>query len=119
MRSRSTEQEDYLIRLIRQVGELARRLRERLNGSAEESATVRFDATQAVERLLGPDAALLTRVDADTAVRLIASPSRMDLWLELLEIEAEACRNAELYSEADAVISRLNGLRAALVKASV
>ncbi len=117
MRSRSTEQEDYLIRLIRQVGELARRLRERLTGSAEETATVRFETAQAVEQLLGPDGPLLSRVDAGTAIRLVGSPSRIALWLELLAIEAEACRLAGSNDEADALLSRMISLREAQERA--
>ena len=49
MRSRSSEQEDYLFRIIRQAAEALRRLREMLTGSAEASETVRRDASIAID----------------------------------------------------------------------
>lgn len=116
MRARNSEQEDYILRIIRQAAEALRRLREMLTGSAEASETVRREAGIAIEGLLGEAAPLLTRVDADTAVRLVGSQTRIALWADLLELEAEACERAGDASEASTHRARAAALRTASVK---
>lgn len=90
MRTRSSEQEDYLLRIIRQAAEALRRLREMLTSSAAASPTVRAEVHDAVGQLLGPDAALLSRLDAETAVRLLGDHVRAGLWADLLDLDATA-----------------------------
>jgi hypothetical protein len=116
MRARSSEQEDYLLRIIRQAAEALRRLREMLTGSAEAGEAVRRDAGIAIEQLLGEVSPLLARVDADTAVRLVGSQTRIALWADLLELEADACERAGDASEASTHRARAAALRTAAVK---
>jgi hypothetical protein len=116
MRLRNSEQEDYILRIIRQAAEALRRLREMLTGSAEASETVRREAGIAIEGLLGEVAPLLTRVDADTAVRLVGSQTRIALWADLLELEADACDRAGDTTEGSAHRARAVALRTAAVK---
>lgn len=115
MRLRNSEQEDYILRIIRQAAEALRRLREMLTGSAEASETIRREAGIAIEGLLGEVAPLLTRVDADTAVRLVGSQTRIALWADLLELEADASERAGDAGEASTHRARAAALRAAAV----
>lgn len=116
MRLRNSEQEDYILRIIRQAAEALRRLREMLTGSAEASETVRREAGIAIEQLLGEQAPLLTRVDAETAVRLVGSQARIALWADLLELEADACNRAGDTTGASAHRDRAVALRTAAGK---
>lgn len=116
MRLRNSEQEDYILRIIRQAAEALRRLREMLTGSAETSETVRREAGISIEQLLGEVSPLLSRVDADTAVRLVGSQTRIALWADLLELEADACDRAGDTAEASAHRYRAAALRTAAVK---
>lgn len=113
MRSRSTEQEDYLLRIIRQAAEALRRLRELLTASAESGPVVRQEVYAATEQLLGAQSALLTRLDAETAVRLVGSRRRTQLWADLVELEADACDCA-----GDTVGGAANRARAAALRAA-
>lgn len=112
MRLRSSEQEDYILRMIQEAGEALRRVREMLTRSAVPTAGVRAELATATTRLLGPEAALLRQLDAETAVRLLNDHRRLDLWVDALELEADALA-LEGLSEADAVRRRADSLRAA------
>lgn len=116
MALRRSEREDYLLRIIREAAEALRRLREMLTESGEPSATVRRDVEIAIGQLLGETSPLLTRVDADTAVRLVGDDGRVALWADLLELEADACELAGDETEASAHRARAAALRAAAVK---
>lgn len=93
MPARSTSQEDYVLRLIRQAAEMVRRLRERLAGGAAEGE-IAAAARAAQGELLGPQAALLGAVDATTALALVGDARRVRLWADLLRVEAAAYRTA-------------------------
>jgi hypothetical protein len=58
----------------------------RLSGEMEK---VKLDLEEAYTLLLGPQAALVRRVDAATAVRLIGSREKVLAFAQLLEEEAE------------------------------
>lgn len=87
-----TERRDYILRLVQQAGATARRLRELLNGEGADLEGIVREADQAIGELLGGggQAQLLERVDADTAARLLGDKERVSVWVELLELQADA-----------------------------
>jgi hypothetical protein len=113
-----TERRDYLLRLIQQAGAAARRLRELLTAEGAQDDEVAREADLAIGALLGggPQAQLLERVDADTAVRLVGDKERLRLWIDLLRIQCEALRSAESESQAQRVEGRAAALEAALAR---
>ncbi len=113
MRTRNTEQEDHLLRLIKQAAEALRRLREQLAGSAEAAPSVRDEVRQSVAQLLGDEGPLLGVIDAHTAVRLLGSARKLEVWTQLLELEADAAEQHNKTSEAQALRARVTSLRAA------
>jgi hypothetical protein len=86
--------EDYLIRMIQQLGEVLRRLRQRLAGQVDagEAAEIDAAARAAVATWLGPQAQLLQQLDPASAVRLVGDPDRVALWIALLRVQADARR---------------------------
>lgn len=90
MRVRNPQQEDYLLRMIREAAEALRRLREMMTDSAQSTDAVRAELAATMGRLLGPEASLLQRLDAATAVRLLNDSRRLELWITALDLEADA-----------------------------
>ena len=86
--------EDYLLRLIQQLAGALGRLRERLGGptAVVEADDVAREAGAEISRLLGPQAPLLQQLDAASAVRIVADPQRVALWVAFLRVQAEAHR---------------------------
>lgn len=86
-----SQREDYLLRLLHQVAERLRRLRDALTGGASP-AEIDRDADAAIGELLGPRYTLLSSLDAKSAAALIADPRRMELWVGLIRVQAAARR---------------------------
>jgi hypothetical protein len=107
--------EDYLIRLIQQMGEVLRRLRARLAGKvdAADTAEIEREAGQAIATLLGPQAVLLQQLDAASAVRLVADADRVALWTGLMRVQADAQRASGHEDAADRLVSRAAALEQA------
>jgi hypothetical protein len=86
--------EDYLIRMIQQLGDVLRRLRQRLTGQVDagDAAAIDGEAGAAVATLLGPQAPLLQQLDAASAVRLVGDADRVALWIGFLRLQADARR---------------------------
>jgi hypothetical protein len=118
MRTRSSEQEDTLLRLIQQLAAAARRLRELLTESADSSASVRVEVGQSIALVLGKESTLLSGIDAASAVRLVRSRARLEMWIALLELDADACDRGGLVPEAGARRARAAALRAAAVRSA-
>jgi hypothetical protein len=114
MGTRSGEQEDYLIRIIKQAAEAIRRLREKLTTSATSSPGIRQEVNSATEQLLGAHAVMLARLDAETAVRLVGSRRHAQLWADFVELEADAC-----YVEGDFVAGAVRRVRAEELRAAI
>jgi hypothetical protein len=89
MRPRGNTQEDYLLRIIRQAGELLRQLRRRLLGGETSVESIRQDAAAAIDFLLGAQAPVLGMLDAMSAARLVGHPDVVELWSALLDVEAD------------------------------
>ncbi len=81
-----SQRDDYVLRQIRAVAAMiARMMGLRLGGEIEEART---ELEEAYTLLLGPQAALIRRVDAATAIRLVGSVERLSAYAQLLEEEA-------------------------------
>ena len=106
-------QQDYVLKLIQEAGEVLARLRAKLLGTESKPEALRADAALAIRALLGDDASLLALLDADTAVRIAGSPERVALWAALLDVEAEAARSCGDAQYAESRHARANALRAA------
>ena len=111
--------EDYLIRLIQQLGEALRRLKARLSGKVEsgDAADVEREAGEAITSLLGPHAILVQHLDATSAVRTVADPDRVALWAELLRVQAHAQRLSGRGDAASRLEARAAALEGAATKA--
>jgi hypothetical protein len=86
--------EDYLLRLIQQLGAALGRLRERLAGptASVEAEDVEREAGKEITRLLGPQAPLLQQLDAASAIRIVADPQRVAFWVAFLQVQVDALR---------------------------
>jgi hypothetical protein len=107
--------EDYLIRMIQQLGEVLRRLRERLTGKvdADDAAEVEREAGQAIATLLGPQATLLQQLDPMSAVRIVGDAERVALWTAFMRAQAEAARAGGRVDAADRLATRAVALEQA------
>jgi hypothetical protein len=108
------EQEDYLIRIIKQAAEAIRRLRGELSESAAAIPAILAESNSAIEQLLGAQAEMLARLDTETAVRLVGSSRRAQLWADLVELEADASDIG-----GDAVAAATKRARAVALRAAV
>jgi hypothetical protein len=106
-------QEDYLIRIIKQAAEAIRRLREKLMTSATARSGIRQEVNSVTEQVLGAQAGMLARLDAETAVRLVGW-RRAQLWADLVELEADAC-----YVDGDSVAGAVKHARAVALRAAL
>lgn len=112
--------EDYLIRMIQQLGEVLRRLRQRLTGQVDPSDAVAVDgqAGAAIATLLGPQAPLLQQLDAPSAVRLVGDADRVALWIAFLRVQADARRadSRRTDDSADRLAARATALEQAVAQ---
>jgi hypothetical protein len=86
-----SQREDYILGLLRQTAEALRRLREALTAEASPSEIER-EANAAIGELLGPRYALLSSLDASSAASLVADERRLELWANLIHVQAAARR---------------------------
>lgn len=101
--------DDYLLRLIQQVAATLRRLRERVEGDALPEDTMR-DASAAIGELLGSQRALMEMLDAKSASALVGDYERLELWVALLRLQADAARKANDVEKAAKLDARANTL---------
>ena len=106
----SPVRQDYLLRMIEQAFEVLRRILKRRQ-SGEPAQAVR-EADGAVDEILGPAAAVATRLDSFTAAQLIREPERVALWARVAAEKAEALR--ELGDESAARAAGRRALELAL-----
>lgn len=107
--------EDYLIRMIQQLGEVLRRLRARLTGKVEagDAVEVEREAGGAIATLLGPQAPLLQQLDATSAVRIVGDAERVTLWTALMRVQSDALRAGGRVDAADRLAARATALEQA------
>ncbi|WP_043580147.1 hypothetical protein [Gemmatimonas phototrophica] len=99
--------------MIQQLGRALARIREMLLGGTSTGAAVRAEIAATAATLFGRDSAMLERLDAESAVRLIASPERVALWVQLLDAEAESWDREGGSARASACRARATALRQA------
>jgi hypothetical protein len=104
--------EDYLIRLIQQLGEVLRRLRSRLAGKVDtgEAAEIEREAGQAIASLLGPQSSVLQQLDPTSAARLVGDADRVGLWVGLMRVQADALRLQGSVESAERLTARAAAL---------
>lgn len=107
-----SQREDYLLRLLRQAAEALRRLREALTGEASPGEIER-EADAAIGELLGPRYSLLSSLDSTSAASLVADPRRIELWTDLIRVQAGARRRSGDEESAVALERRADSLTAA------
>src|SRR5688500_18716665 len=105
-------QRDYILRLLEQAAAVLRRLRELLGGGAAEPAAIVEEARAAQAALFGDTWMLLQRVDVATATGLIRDPRQLEMWAELLRVEAEANRSLGDVARAEHLETRAAGIAA-------
>ena len=88
----SPVRQDFLLRMIEEAFDVIRRIRQRRQ-EGDPAAAIR-DADAAIDSLLGPAAAVATRLDPSTAAQLIHKPEQVALWARILADKAEALREA-------------------------
>jgi len=108
--------EDYLLRMIKQLGVVLARLRERLAGKATSADAEEVDreAHTGIGMLLGPQSGLLNQLDPDSAARLLGDAERVALWVGLLRVRADAQRLLGHGAAADRLAARAEALEKAL-----
>lgn len=84
--------DDYLLRMVEQVFQLLRRIVRRQ--SELELPAALAEVGESIRAVLGPAAEVAERLDAATAVPLIADPTRAVLWARLLAARAELLAEA-------------------------
>jgi hypothetical protein len=89
-----SSQSDYILRLIEEIGAALRRLRERLARGVPVAPDVVDEAERLQAQLFGPLWPTLRMVDSATAAGLVPDHRRLELWLELLHLQADATRLA-------------------------
>lgn len=104
-------EQDYILRMIAAAAAAVARLRERLTGGAQPDEIVQ-ESRAAQTELLGKDALILPALDPASAARLLADKKRLELWADLLRVEADAHRKAGRADEASALERRADTLTA-------
>ena len=115
MSYRSSEEKDFILRIIRQIAESIARMREIVTNAHSGAAAegVRAEVNQNIGMLLGNDAALLNSLDAPSAVQLLNDAERVRIWADLLDLEADAIGPNQDNAEAVTLRERAGALRSA------
>lgn len=89
-----------------------RRLRERVKDGALPDQIMR-DAGAAIGELLGPQRSLMEMLDAKSASALAGDYERMELWVQLIRMQADAARASNDVARAEKLSARADALDAA------
>lgn len=84
---------DYILRMIAAAAAVAARLRERLTGGAS-APEIAQQARAAQTALLGPETGLLRALDARSAAHAVGDRERIEAWVALIRVEADALDTA-------------------------
>lgn len=103
--------DDYLLRLIQEAAAALRRLRTRLGGG-DPADDVSRDADAAIGTLLGPQRAVLERLDAWSAANLLGDAERVMVWSDLVALQADLREVAGDAAGSSALRQRANALKA-------
>lgn len=103
------------MRLIEQLGAALRRLREMLARDASSATVVIREIEAAQAELFGDLWPVLQQVSAATALELLPDTRRVELWIELLQMEAHAAELLQEGLRAEQSRRRSEALRAAIL----
>ncbi|HST61418.1 MAG TPA: hypothetical protein VLK84_22120 [Longimicrobium sp.] len=84
--------EDYLLRMIQQMGAVLARMLGLKNGGQVQEALQTLDDAEG--ELLGPMAQVVPRLDSATAAHVLGEPQRIAAWARLLHERADLLRMA-------------------------
>lgn len=101
---------DYILRMIAAAAAVAGRLRERLTGGAS-GTEVAQEARAAQTELLGKESTLLRTLDPQSAAHAIGDRERLEAWIDLLRVEAQAIAASGDSDRADALERRVATLQ--------
>ena len=87
-----SSREDYLLRIIRQMGAVLARMLGLKNGGQVQEALQTLDDAEG--ELLGPQADVVPRLDSATAAHVLGEPQRIAAWARLLHERADLLRLA-------------------------
>lgn len=87
-----SSREDYLLRMIRQMGAVLARMLGLKNGGQVQEALRTLDDAEG--ELLGPMAQVVPRLDPATAAHVLGEPQRIAAWARLLHERADLLRQA-------------------------
>lgn len=104
--------DDYLLRMIQQVAAALRQLRQRVTDGAEPDDIAR-DAGAAIGELLGPQRAMLEMLDPRSAAALVGDKDKLELWVALMRLQADAARSSGKARTAERLSARAAALEAA------
>lgn len=85
-----SSRDDWLLRLLQQMGAVIARMLGLKNGGQIQEALQTLDDAQG--ELLGPLAGVVTRVDPATAAHMLGEPRRIAAWARLLHERADLLR---------------------------
>lgn len=105
-----SSQEDYLLRMLRQMGAVLARMLGLKNGGQVHEAMHALDDAEG--ELLGPLAEVVPRVDSATAAHMVSDPQRIAAWARLLHERADLLRLADDAPGAELAASRARELAA-------
>jgi hypothetical protein len=87
-----SSRDDYLLRIIQQMGAVLARMLGLKNGGQVQEALQTLDDAEG--ELLGPQAEVVPRVDSATAAHILGEPQRIAAWARLLHERAGLLRLA-------------------------
>jgi hypothetical protein len=87
-----SSRDDYLLRIIQQMGAVLARMLGLKNGGQVHEALQTLDDAEG--ELLGPQAEVVPRVDSATAAHILGEPQRIAAWARLLHERAALLRLA-------------------------
>lgn len=105
-----SSREDFLLRMIRQMGAVLARMLGLKNGGQVQEALQTLDDAEG--ELLGPMAQVVPRLDSATAAHVLGEPQRVAAWARLLHERADLLRLAGDETGASLVSQRARELAA-------
>jgi hypothetical protein len=105
-----SSREDYLLRMIQQMGAVLARMLGLKNGGQVHEAMQALDDAEG--ELLGPLAEVVPRVDSATAAHIVGQPLRIAAWARLLHERADLLRLAGDAAGAALTVARAGELAA-------
>ncbi len=104
-----TSKNDALLRLIAQTAAMLAKLRSSLNDDTGPTQVI-AEVDRMMSELLGPERALLDRLDALSAKQIVGNPDKIKAWSDLLHLKADAETRLGNRASAEHLHTRANAL---------